>query len=720
MANINELLARAAALRDETALNSISPERAGGIMYDTLLAMNELWLQQGAALVISKIYASVAAMEADTAPVSDLTGQLLRPGQIVVIASSDSDNGSVYRYNGTSSPSWSLVGNIGDMVPVDSLDSDSTTRPLAAHQGKVLDGKISQLQQKIGDNDDEYGIEQFDIFASISAGTSDDGNKGHRINTSGVDQDLGASSGYYKTYPYSLLRGDKIMVVLNSGTNTTAVIATVLNGVYKSKIKGIGNSVQTYTYTAVEDCEIVVSFYKTFSSATIQRGKTIVGVLEEIRPVDGKIVYASEYGMDDQHDCADALEAALNKIKNKGTLIIDRDITIGRQINVNGLFYCWIRGSEPGTKITGTFSASSNTKPSILNLKCEGVHFENLHFSYNVESTAYETRLLTISPKEDDKSDLDATFYNCTFEASPSVAFSAAKAIVAVGRGLKLEKCALMGQSNNGEAFVNITPRWNNSTSPYQDKPDNCRAIIIKDCRIHNGTRGPIVYLHQDANEPMEGFWGVVITNNYVDSFNFIVDSNAKIRDLQITNNVFLAPNSTPLDGSICGLVRLRDIDGLLISGNVFSALSTYSISSVYSILLSPVSGFSVLKNIVITNNIFDGERNNSLLRCINNVYGLAVYGVIISNNTFTEKCFGDSEDNNEGIINWSNCSWYNVVIIGNSYQGARSVPAVKGISTPDGESYVFGNVAIKGNVNIINDIDYTTGENLSVVNLDN
>ena len=116
-------------------------------MYDTLLALNDLWLQQGSALVISKIYASVAAMEADTAPVSDLTGKPLRPGQIVVIASSDSDNGSVYRCNGTDAPSWSLVGAIGNLTPVDSLDSDSTTLPLAAHQGKVLDGKISQLGQ---------------------------------------------------------------------------------------------------------------------------------------------------------------------------------------------------------------------------------------------------------------------------------------------------------------------------------------------------------------------------------------------------------------------------------------------------------------------------------------------------------------------------------------------------------------------------------------------
>ena len=169
MVNIYEILQRAASLKEETALNSISPKRAGGIMYDTLLALNVLWLRQDAALVISKIYASVAAMQADTAPVSDLTGQPLKPGQIVVIASSDSDNGSVYRYNGTDAPSWSLVGTIGNLTPVDNLDSDSIILPLAAHQGKVLDGKIGQLQQEI---DKKYtkpstGIPATDMTESV-------------------------------------------------------------------------------------------------------------------------------------------------------------------------------------------------------------------------------------------------------------------------------------------------------------------------------------------------------------------------------------------------------------------------------------------------------------------------------------------------------------------------------------------------------------------------
>ncbi|MBR2092975.1 MAG: hypothetical protein IJ904_02860, partial [Candidatus Methanomethylophilaceae archaeon] len=73
MPNIIDILARAQSLMNETALNSITPPRAGGIMYDTLLVLNQMQLE-GASLLISKVYASVSAMEADTTPTSDLTG----------------------------------------------------------------------------------------------------------------------------------------------------------------------------------------------------------------------------------------------------------------------------------------------------------------------------------------------------------------------------------------------------------------------------------------------------------------------------------------------------------------------------------------------------------------------------------------------------------------------------------------------------------------------
>ena len=263
MQNIYEILARAAALRDETQLNSISPERAGGIMYDTLLALNDLWLQQGAALVISKIYASVAAMEADTAPVSDLTGQPLRPGQIVVIASSDSDNGSVYRYNGTDSPSWSLVGEIGNLAPVDNLDSDSTQLPLAAHQGKVLDGKISQLGQRLTSELQGSNIEKEYLFKSGYIITN---------TNSEINIDTPVSSSEYQHVVVPCQEGDIFTINVIGGSNPRGWAF-----LDSSKVKILmnqGTSVEWETITAPTDAAYLVVNDKMSKNASCVKGST--------------------------------------------------------------------------------------------------------------------------------------------------------------------------------------------------------------------------------------------------------------------------------------------------------------------------------------------------------------------------------------------------------------------------------------------------------------
>lgn len=149
MATLQDLLARAQALREETALGSISPERAGSIMYDTLQVINQMQLN-GGSLVINKIYATVAAMEADTAPVSDLTGSALKPGQLVVIVTSDTssaDFGSVYRFDGIEdgASTWSLTGKIGSLPVADNLTTDNPSIPLSAAQGVVLEKNKARL-----------------------------------------------------------------------------------------------------------------------------------------------------------------------------------------------------------------------------------------------------------------------------------------------------------------------------------------------------------------------------------------------------------------------------------------------------------------------------------------------------------------------------------------------------------------------------------------------
>lgn len=149
MPNIIEILARAQSLMNETALNSITPPRAGGIMYDTLLVLNQMQLE-GSSLLISKVYSSVSAMESDTTPTSDLTGRALKPGQLVVIVTSDtssSDMGSEYRYNGPGS--WTYVGKVGglplDTVPTEGSTKGVTSGGVYADINNLNGGKVSKV-----------------------------------------------------------------------------------------------------------------------------------------------------------------------------------------------------------------------------------------------------------------------------------------------------------------------------------------------------------------------------------------------------------------------------------------------------------------------------------------------------------------------------------------------------------------------------------------------
>lgn len=153
MPNIIDILARAQSLMNETALNSITPPRAGGIMYDTLLVLNQMQLE-GASLLISKVYASVSAMEADTTPTSDLTGRALKPGQLVVIVTSDSsssDMGSEYRYNGPGS--WTYVGKVGGL-PLDTVPTQNSTKGITSGgvyaAQAAIEEDLTQLEQKVG------------------------------------------------------------------------------------------------------------------------------------------------------------------------------------------------------------------------------------------------------------------------------------------------------------------------------------------------------------------------------------------------------------------------------------------------------------------------------------------------------------------------------------------------------------------------------------------
>lgn len=120
--NIYDIINRAESLRKETSIGAISPERAGSIMSDTLKYLNDFQLSS-ANLGLDKVYASVAAMNADESPVSDLTGKPMKAGQLAVIVPADDtapDAGKVYRFD---DPGWTFVTKLGNSIyPSENID----------------------------------------------------------------------------------------------------------------------------------------------------------------------------------------------------------------------------------------------------------------------------------------------------------------------------------------------------------------------------------------------------------------------------------------------------------------------------------------------------------------------------------------------------------------------------------------------------------------------
>lgn len=146
--NIYELISRAQGLRQETKLDSVSPDRVGALCEDTLKYINEFQLLASSPS-LHKIYVSVSAMQADAAPKSDLTGKALKPGQLVVIVpanQSDATAGDVYRYDGPSgnTSAWTFISKIG-AVPADAELSATSENPV---QNKVVTEKLTELSVK--------------------------------------------------------------------------------------------------------------------------------------------------------------------------------------------------------------------------------------------------------------------------------------------------------------------------------------------------------------------------------------------------------------------------------------------------------------------------------------------------------------------------------------------------------------------------------------------
>ena len=139
MATLNEIIARAEALRKESYVNSIDPERVGSIMSDTLKYLNEFQLQSGS-MGLDKIYTSISAMN-----------QLA----VIVAGSASEDNGKVYRFD---NPGWTYVSTIGNLNIVQETGDSET----AVMSQKAVTNLIEALNTNTG-------VDDYPVFSASEA-----------------------------------------------------------------------------------------------------------------------------------------------------------------------------------------------------------------------------------------------------------------------------------------------------------------------------------------------------------------------------------------------------------------------------------------------------------------------------------------------------------------------------------------------------------------------
>lgn len=156
--NIYEIIARSQALKDEKKIDSVSPDRVGALIEDTLKYINEYQLLSSSP-AIHKTYESVSAMQEDAEPVSDLTGRPLKHGQLVIITPTDQTDptaGYVYRYDGIQDNSsvWTFVSKIGSIH----VDADLNAASVSPVQNRVVTRYITEIIAAVGRNNQFVGV----------------------------------------------------------------------------------------------------------------------------------------------------------------------------------------------------------------------------------------------------------------------------------------------------------------------------------------------------------------------------------------------------------------------------------------------------------------------------------------------------------------------------------------------------------------------------------
>lgn len=199
MATLHDIKARAELLSAKVEAGSITPEEVGGLIRDlALYAQGQE--RDGSTLGIRKVYPSMEALRADTAP-TDSSGRELRRGNLVAIydeatATTDTNSGLVFVYTGEG---FAPVARIGTALRHEntSIESRLTT---AESEITGLKSLQESARRELGDIIKEAMGKAEDALGRIEY-TADEQAKVAVLNTDGVASSYLGADGAYHALP---------------------------------------------------------------------------------------------------------------------------------------------------------------------------------------------------------------------------------------------------------------------------------------------------------------------------------------------------------------------------------------------------------------------------------------------------------------------------------------------------------------------------------------
>lgn len=133
--NYTELMNRIEELKSRKGRGSISADETFSLLMELAGKTRAVDINAGS-LTVRRVYASVAAMNADRNPMDQETGKALKFGQLACVCNPNDlaspDNGKIYRYN---KPGWEFLRQVGDMAQFARTEE--------------VNGKITQIEREV-------------------------------------------------------------------------------------------------------------------------------------------------------------------------------------------------------------------------------------------------------------------------------------------------------------------------------------------------------------------------------------------------------------------------------------------------------------------------------------------------------------------------------------------------------------------------------------------